>query len=175
MEKKEEKKGSSLNVVMAIVQGWSATIYPFMRRGLGKNNPGMMGFIGLGWLMLWVLYTRANGLLWIIPLYLLGALFHRLGNTSKGVHTNYGGEPVLAMKLFRFKDEWAAKRIGEPLISLLAGMALIGCGFDEGKYFAFGAVALIANQVLIDLYDQRRIDDLRDGKIEGQYLMDKAR
>jgi hypothetical protein len=170
---KQEKKGLSLKVAMAVVQGWAATIYPFMRIGIGKNHPGILGLFGMGWLVLWVAYARCNGLLWLIPLYLLGQLFHLLGHARKPkkVHTNYAGQPFLAMKFLRFKDEAAAKRFGEPLICFLFGMALIGCGYDEGKYFAFGTAALIANQALIELFDRRRIDDMRDGTIESEFLM----
>ena len=68
-----------------------------------------------------------------------------------------------------------AKQIGEPLISLAIGSVLRACGYDEGKYFAFGAAVLFINQTMIDAYNERRSDDMRDGMIEGHYIMDKSR
>jgi len=173
----QAKKGISLNVAALLIRGWAATIYPFMRRGIGKHHPGMLGVFGLAWLVLWVAYTHASGLLWIVPLYLLGQLSHSLGHARKTshVHTDYGGEPLLAMKLLRFKDEAAAKRFGEPLISFALGLGLLWYGFPEGKYFAFGAIALAMNQAIIDRYNNRRVDDLRDGMIESRHLMGQLR
>jgi len=169
----QPQKIDSLNVAALVMRGWAATIYPFLRRNLGKHHPGMLGLFGLGWVVLWVAYTHATGLLWLIPFYLLGQCCHVLGHARNPrlVHTEYGGEPVLAMKLLRFTDEAAAKRFGEPLISLAFGLLLLWLGYDEGKYFAFGALALAMNQGIIDRYDHRRVDDLRNGMLESQHLM----
>jgi hypothetical protein len=176
-QQQPQKKGQTWNVVFAVIRGWSATIYPFLRKNIGKNHPGLTGLIGLGWVLLWVAYTHANGLLWLIPLYGLGQLSHSLGHARKRspLHTNYSGEPLVAMKLLRFRDESAAKRFGEPLISLAFGIALLAYGYYEGKYFVFGAAALAANQTLIDQYDRRRVDSMRDAMIEGRYLLNQVK
>jgi len=172
----EQKKGNSWNVVVWVIHGWAATIYPFMRKNIGRRHPGIAGLIGMGWVILWVSYTRAGGLLWLIPLYIAGQVLHLIGCARKPseVHSHYYGDPVLAMTL-GFKDPRAARRFGEPLIAFAVGMGLILYGYQEGKYFVFGAVALIVNQSLIDMQERRRVDDMRDGMIEGRYFLGRAR
>ena len=71
MNQKQEKKGNSLNVLHWVVASWSATIYVFMRRNMGKRHPGVIGMMGIAWLMLWILYTRAEGLTFVIVLYMV--------------------------------------------------------------------------------------------------------
>jgi hypothetical protein len=173
----QEQKVGSMQVATGFIAAYAATIYPFMRTNIGKNHPGLAGLIGMGWVVLWVAHTHADGLILLVPLYLGGQLLHSLQHAFKQstVHTRYSGTPVLAMKLLRFKDEIAAKRFGEPVISLIVGLGLLRLGYDEGKYFALGAVVLFMNQSLVGQYERRRVDDMRDGMIGSSYLMSQLR
>ena len=170
----EKKRDSSLKVLGWIVGGWAATINPFMRKNIGKRHPGITGLVGMAWLTLWIAYTQAQGLVYMIPVYVLGQFFHRVGSRNSEVHSHYVGEPVLA-RMIGFKNDAAARQIGEPLIAFVIGIAMIACGFDEGKYFAFGSGAMAINEALLQFREQRTVDDMRDGMIEGRYFMGRAR
>jgi hypothetical protein len=174
MQPKQEKKGNTLNVLHWVVASWSATIYVFMRKNIGKRHPGVIGMMGIGWLMLWILYTRAEGLTFLIPLYMVGALLHQVGARKSEVHSRYIGDPTLA-RMIGFKNDAIARRVGEPLIAFVFGIGLIACGFDEGKYFAFGAGAMAISASIVDFQEQRRVEDTRDAMIEGRYYTQRAR
>jgi hypothetical protein len=171
---KEEKKGFSFSGAAAFVEAYAATIYPFLRINIGKNHPGIIGFLGMGWILLWSAYAQAERLTWMIPIYLVGWLFHTIGSHRKRLHTHYAGEPFVAMRLFRM-NERSAKQFGEPIISLAIGFGLLWSGYAEGRYFVVGAFALAVNQRLIEMIEQRRVDDMRDAMIEGEHLMNKQR
>jgi hypothetical protein len=169
----QQKKGNSVGIAIACFQCWAAMIYPMMRRNWGSNHPGMRAVFGIGWVFLWIAYTHADGLIWIIPLYLLFLLENRMKHArgTLDVHSDYSGEPVMAKVFCRFKNEALAKKIGEPLISLVFGVCLLEMGYEEGKFFTLGALALLANQTLIGFYERRRFTDMRDAQIESEALM----
>jgi hypothetical protein len=176
MQQQEQKKGHTMHILAAIISGWALTIYVWMRKDIGKNHVGINALFGIGWIMLWVAYTHASDLAWLIPAFIAGWVIHRMGHAKpRNIHTHYGGTPIIAMTLFRIRDETFAKCFGEPVIAALAGSAMLLFGYDEGKYFIFGAVAMMANATFEQRYARQRIDDLNDGIIEGQVIANYRR
>ena len=168
----EQKKTSSWPFVLAIMNAWAATIYFCMRERVGRRHPHLPVLIGCGWIWLWVAHTGAERLIWLIPLLLLGLCLHNIQHQRNlfSVHSNYGGDPIIAIKL-GFKDERVAKAFGEPLISFTVGAVMLANGFQEGKYFAFGALAMVVTNSINEMQQRRRVEEMRDGMIEGRYLM----
>jgi len=168
------------NLFSWIVVGWAMTIYLPIRRGMGKDHIATEAFVGLFWLVAWMLVTNAPLLMPLVPLYLLCALLHRISAFARRrrgefIHTFYNGEPWLAMGLFRVKDELKAKSFVEPLLAAALGLYLLQ--FDEGAglYFLGGAMALVAADRLIASRDERKVDDMRNSMFENEMLMGNFR
>jgi hypothetical protein len=173
-----QKRDNTWNVVFAFIGGYAMTIYLFMRLKVGKRHFGIEGFVGLGWMLLYMMHTKCDEMIILIGFFVVGNLAHQFGHAigkAEIVHSRYGGDPWLANLLFPFLSPTRAKQFGEPIIAFLAGCLLSHWSEGVGHYVMGGAMFLAMNHAMLRHCEQERIDDLRDGMIEQQYLMSRVR
>jgi hypothetical protein len=147
---------------------------------MGRDHIGFAGFMGLGLVFFYAGLTRAMPLLLLIPILILHYACQNVSyfvRRRKGIvqHTEYGGEPWIAMRLMFTKSEPFAKQFGEPLIIFGLGCLMQEWSPSTAAYFWWGAAAMFFNQLVIADMDRRILDQIDNARIESEFYMEKGK
>src|SRR5690349_15604848 len=90
------------NVGYVVANGWSACLWPFMRRGFGMEALGVTGLVGLGIQLLCICIAGAPEMVGYMFVWLGLVLYHRARSwraerRGEVQHSRYAGYPWLAM------------------------------------------------------------------------------
>src|SRR5687768_3810987 len=124
------KSTEGLNLLYFLASAHATALTPFIRRGFGINANGWNGFGAMILLLLWCCGDPQDELMGIYFLLWLGALTVQKCYTLKlirqgmKIHSRYGGDPWLAMKVPFMRKDSTARRF-EPTMCLLIGVALL--------------------------------------------------
>ena len=182
MDQQQENRSMSIsesvNLVVAAANVWATSITTFMRRCTGRDIPGFTGLCILVWIPIYFVITEEPAILLLWPAYLLAQLCHRVGQLRRfmrGVvmHSYYTGWPWLAM-LVGARSEKQAKLVIEPMLSMLFGFTLAFWHPYAGLYFVAGAVAMLIVSAAMEERDQRQVQDMQNGMIEGGLLKSRS-
>lgn len=168
----------SVNLVVAAANVWATSITTFMRRCTGRDIPGFTGLCILVWIPIYFVITEEPAILWLWPAYLLAQLCQRFGQLRRfmrGIvlHSHYTGWPWLAM-LCGARSEKQAKMMIEPMLSATFGCTLAFWHPYAGLYFVAGAGAMLIVSAAIEDRDQRELQDMHNGMIEGAHLKSRS-
>lgn len=190
MNQSQHEQGGGLTPLRYIEQGrqyfyllvsaWAITIYLPMRYGSGREHAGSRGLLGMIFPFAFMLFVPDPSVMLVWPIYLVGLIIHRFGHwrayrRRELVHTQYQGDPWLAMLLFRFRDPVKAWTVGEPLLAVGIGFLLSPLGEGLALYYIFGAGAMLMKQIFDNIGARRYLDQYHDAMIENQYLMSQSR
>lgn len=161
------------NLLHLWLETWAMSIYTPMRCRMGRDSAGMAGLCVLGWIPLYIVFTHAPQVIWLLPVYLGSLLMQRIGQGWREMrgcmeHTRYNGYPWVGL-LFT-KSESKAKGLIEPLISFLFGVFVCEFNGNAGMYFILGAVAMMVCTGIIEHRDRQRVREMRNSMIEGSMI-----
>lgn len=172
--------GESFNALYFAANCFALCFTPFLRRDLGRNAIGVAG-LGAGILILfWGSYSHTIGLWWYFLAWLLALIGQRIRtyqNTLKGhvEHSQYGGWPWLAFKLFpRMKSEANAKG-AEAFLLLAVGGVLTFVSKPLGYFVMTGFPAILFLEAVGVEFTRSRLQAMRDAEIAQRDLAERYR
>ena len=172
----DEKRGDPLFLIYWLCVIHSNCIIVFLRTGFGREALGMRGFLALVLLLL-CLGGEPLMVLWIAA-FLVAVIVQRI-ITFRAIrrgavlHTLYAGTPLF-MKLPLVRTDRAAMVL-EILLCIVLGALFLAVSEFMGMFTLLGAVSLTIRTGIEDSVYTRRLDRMRDAKIEGRWYSDRMR
>jgi len=99
----------------------------------------------------------------------------RLVNQGAIWHSRFEGTPWLGMRFPFIRTEARAKRLMEPAICCIVGVALIPLSPGLGLFFAAGSLSLAIVDSIHREYARKQLMAMRDAEIEQRYLAARYR
>ena len=161
------------NIVYQLAACHATCFQVFLRKDFGAEAFGK--FTGPGAFIMLILAAGADRImmcyLWVWLIALLLQKARTSTNRQKGIipHSRYNGFPAVAMKLFRSKTETQARTV-EPVICLVAGIALMQVAETAGMFVAAGFVSTAIVEGSIRWIDHRKVQQMRDGQIDAERM-----
>jgi hypothetical protein len=169
----QNKRG--MDVLYLVARSMATTLTPFLRKGFGAEGIGWYGLGAFLILLLAIGDTRDPAItayfwLWI------GALLLQRFRLSRPVagheqHSNYGGYPVVAAKLFRCGKENRAKLLEIPVVMSVG--VLVGLTVSDvlGGFLVLACVGLAVTRMLEYQHNWMRARRMKDAQLEMEALV----
>jgi hypothetical protein len=174
--KEEQDKPDSMGLAVFLVDIWAMALQVPMRRMVGKNFIDMRGVMALVFVFFYGgLWNSLPVFVWL-GIYVVSVVAHRIATLRRhyrGVvlHSRYNGYPWLGVFMRRPWDETRVKMVLEPLLAMFVGAMVSPYGESSAMFFFGGAVCMFLDSTLIEVQQQKRVDDLNDASIESKDLM----
>ena len=171
-----DKKSDPLGVLYMLCLIHSTCIIVFLRTCFGREAVGLRGVFAL--VLLLVCCGPEPLMSWWVAAFLAAVVVQRiitLRAISKGavIHTYYAGTPLF-MKIPFVKQERDAM-ILEMILCFFLGALLLAVSQFMAGFMWLGTVTLLIRAGIDEFYFQRRLDKIRDARIEGRWLSDRLR
>jgi hypothetical protein len=167
-------------LLYAVFKIHAICFWPFMRRDFGTQALGIPAIFA----MLLMLTIGAVGNIQAMAPY-LGlwsiAFCYQCGRTQRLVnqgvvwHSRHEGFPWLGLRFPFIRTEARAKRLMEPVICCIAGIALLPVSPGLGLFVAAGCFSLAIVDNIHREFNRKRLMAMHDAEIEHRYLAARYR
>ena len=164
----------SFNLLYLLADSHATALTPFIRRGFGINANSWNGVGAMILLLLWWAADEHDELMaayfvgWIFALLWQKAYTLRRLKQGERIHSRYGGDPWLALKIPFVRKDSTARAI-EPMLCGAIGLALCPVSQALGALWLFGFLSLSVREVIDRLLVQARVQAMDDAEIEGRF------
>lgn len=166
--------GESFNLIYFVADAHATALTPFIRTGFGINANGWNGFGAMVMLILWWCGDPEDPLMsayffaWIGALLYQKALTLKLLKSGKRIHSRFGGDPWLALKIPFIRKDTTARSL-EPLMCFVIGIALCPVSPALGALWIAGFLSLTVREVVDRVAIKARVQAMDDAEIEGRF------
>ena len=173
----KESLNDALNRLNFVVNAHATIVIPFIRCRFGAEALFPSAFFAFGALLLLTESRWKNGVGAYLVLWLMVMAYRRaetLARSWRGIvtHSRYTGDPWLAMR-FRFIKTEDQGRAFEPVLCLFIGAGLYPIVPVVGLLVMAGFVSLGLKQLIDRFIVYRRVQQMRDAQIEGEYYAEE--
>jgi hypothetical protein len=167
-------------LLYAVLKIHTMCFWPFMRCDFGTQALGIPAIFAM---LLMLTFGAAGNIpemllylgLWsIVFCYQVGRT-QRLVNRGVTWHSRYEGYPWLGLKFPFIRTEARAKRLMEPAICCVAGVALLPFYHGLGLFVAAGFFSLAIVDNIHREFERKRLMAMHDAEIEHRYLAARYR
>ncbi len=177
-----QKAQTGANILVFVARVLATPLEVCLRRNFGTRYFGFQALGALVAIGLWAsMWPGTDGrpvvwFWWFVVLMFLRARRESIRLSGKGasIHTRYNGWPRLAA-VFKRMPEAKIKASVEPVVSGIAGLALLTVSEALGSLLIVSAIALGMVQSTIEAVEQARASELNDALIEQQTLAERFR
>jgi hypothetical protein len=178
----EQKFGmrESFNLFYAVAKVHAMCFWPIIRCDFGTEGLGFAAFFAMILMLAVGALSRTPELFpylgfWVVAVLCQRARTLRLVKQGLVGHSRYEGTPWLALRIPRMRTEARAKRLGEPVLCLLAGVALYPLSPGLGLFVMAGFLSLTVVDSIHRELERKRLAAMRDAEIEQKWLAARYR
>jgi len=170
----------SFNLMYAVAKVHAFCFWPFIRRDFGTDATGFPAFFA----MILMIFVGSLGRipemfpflgLWILMLACQRARTFKRVRQGVIWHSRYEGYPWLALRFPLVRTEARAKSLMEPVLCLLAGVALVQISEKLGMFVMAGFISMAIVDGINREIDRKRLAAMRDAEIEQKWLVARYR
>lgn len=167
---------NAFNLLYLLVSAHSWCVLPFLRRGVGREMPGIYGiaaFLGMTFLACEDQVVWHYLGVWFFVLVVLKASSLRAARRGEWIHSRYSGFPWVAMNVPFIRSEKTAMGFVEPAIVFVVGTLLCPLSVNLGGLVLTSAISLMLKYGIEDEIDRQRMQQMRDAEIEMRYYAER--
>jgi hypothetical protein len=162
-----------VNLGMRVAMFLSAYVYPFCRKGIGRDGLGSNVALAGLFMLAFGIGTESYDVLIFFGLWAI-AVGYQAQHIDKTQHSRYRGWPALACFIIRTKNEGWAKLV-EGVLGMWAGGFLMAVSPVAGTMVMLGSLSLLGMEAVEQAVIRSRCRRMHDSKIAFRQRADAYR